>query len=55
MRNRGLILAGAWLSVPILQFLPLLAVALLGIADSIFNLRGKVAARRPPHPPIQRT
>jgi hypothetical protein len=55
LRNRTLVLAGAWISVPVLQFLPLLFVALLGIADSIFDLRGKVAARRPPHPPIQRT
>lgn len=49
---RTWILAGAWFSVLVLGW-PLLFVALLGIADSIFNLRGKVAAKTPPHPPIQ--
>jgi hypothetical protein len=33
---------------------PLLFVAILGVADSLFDLRGKVAARKPPFPPIQR-
>ncbi len=54
VRNRTLILAGTWIGVILLGW-PLLFVALFGIADSIFDLRGKVAARRPPHPPIQRT
>ncbi len=52
-RARTWILAGAWLSVMLLGW-PLLFVALLGVADSAFNLRGKQAARKPPFPPIQR-
>jgi hypothetical protein len=50
---RTWLLAGAWVSVILLGW-PLLFVALLGIADSIFDLRGKVAAKKPPFPPIQR-
>jgi hypothetical protein len=49
---RTWILAGAWLGV-ILFGWPLIFVALFGIADSIFNLRGKIAAKKPPFPPIQ--
>jgi hypothetical protein len=54
-RNAGArtwILAGAWIGVLLFGW-PLLLVALLGIADSIFDLRGKAAAKKPPHPPIQ--
>jgi hypothetical protein len=50
--TRTWILAGAWLSVLLFGW-PLLFVALLGIADSIFDLRGRQAAKKPPHPPIQ--
>ena len=49
---RTWLLAGAWFAVMLLGW-PLLFVALLGIADTIFDLRGKVAARKPPFPPIQ--
>lgn len=49
---RTWILAGTWIAV-ILFGWPLLIIALLGIADSIFDLRGKAAARKPPFPPIQ--
>lgn len=55
-RNAGArtwILAGAWISVMLLGW-PLLFVAILGIADSVFDLRGKQAAKQPPLPPIQR-
>jgi hypothetical protein len=49
---RTWLLAGAWAGVVLLGW-PLLFVALLGIADSIFDLRGKFPARKPPFPPIQ--
>lgn len=55
-RNAGArtwILAGAWVSVALLGW-PLLFVAILGIADSVFDLRGKQAAKKPPFPPISR-
>jgi hypothetical protein len=55
-RNAGArtwILAGAWISVIVLGW-PLLFVAILGIADSVFDLRGKQAAKKPPFPPISR-
>ena len=51
--SRTWILAGAWVGVVLFGW-PLLLIALFGIADSIFDLRGKVAARKPPFPPIQR-
>jgi hypothetical protein len=54
-RNAGArtwILAGAWIGVMLLGW-PLLFVAILGIADSVFNLRGKLAAKKPPFPPIK--
>ena len=54
VRNRTLILVGTWIGAILLGW-PILFVALLGVSDSIFNLRGRLAARRPPHPPIQRT
>jgi hypothetical protein len=54
VRNRTLILIGTWIGTILLGW-PILFVALLGIADSVFDLRGKVAARKPPFPPIQRT
>lgn len=50
---RTWILAGAWLSVMLLGW-PLLFVAILGIADSVFDLRGRQASRKPPSPPMQR-
>jgi hypothetical protein len=51
---RTWILAGAWASVILLGW-PLLFVAILGVADTVFNLRSKQAAKQPPFPPIQRT
>ncbi len=53
MASRYWVLAGAWFGVLLLGW-PLLFVALLGIADSAFNLRGRQAAKQPPSPPIQR-
>ncbi|MBK8008660.1 MAG: hypothetical protein IPK23_09655 [Rhizobiales bacterium] len=55
-RNTGArtwLLASAWASVILLGW-PLLFVAMFGVADSLFDLRGKVAARKPPFTPIQR-
>lgn len=50
---RTWILAGAWTSVLLLGW-PLLFAAILGIADTVFNLRGRMAARNTPIPPVQR-
>jgi hypothetical protein len=52
-RARTWILAGAWIGVILLGW-PLLFVAMLGLADSVFDLRGKQAARKPPFPPLSR-
>lgn len=49
---RTWILAGTWVAVVLFGW-PLLIVSLLGIADTIFDLRRKQAARKPPFPPIQ--
>jgi hypothetical protein len=53
VRARTWILSGAWTSVILLGW-PLLFVAILGVADSAFDLRGKQAAKQPPFPPISR-
>ena len=50
---RGWLLAASWIGVIVFGW-PLVFVAVLGIADSLFDLRGRVAARKPPFPPIQR-
>lgn len=50
---RTWILAGAWASVILLGW-PLLFVAIIGIADTFFNLRGRMSAQQPPFPPISR-
>lgn len=49
---RGWLLAASWIAVLIFGW-PLIFIAILGIAESIFDLRGRVAARKPPFPPIQ--
>jgi hypothetical protein len=49
--GRTLLLALAWASL--IVGWPLLFAAMLGIADQIFNLRGRFAAKRPPLPPHQ--
>ena len=46
------LLAVTWIGVLVFGW-PLIFIALLGIADSLFDLRGRVAARKPPFPPIQ--
>jgi hypothetical protein len=47
--GRGLVLAGAYATVGILGW-PVLVMMLLGLADTVIDLRGRVAARRaPPH------
>ena len=43
--NRGYILAGAYAAVGIFGW-PLLALTLLGLADGIFDIRGRVASKR---------
>ncbi len=53
VRARGWILAGVWIAVLLLGW-PLLIVAMLGLADTVFNLRSRSAARKPPFPPISR-
>jgi hypothetical protein len=50
INGRGLVLAGAYATVGILGW-PVLAVMLLGLADTIIDLRGRVAARRSPPSP----
>jgi hypothetical protein len=45
--SRAFILAGTYASVFMLGW-PVLALALLGLIDSIFHLRARVAARRGP-------
>lgn len=47
------VLLAAWLSVMIFGW-PLVFVALLGVADAFFDLRGRFAPRAPPSPPLQR-
>jgi hypothetical protein len=52
IRARTWILAGTWLSVLLLGW-PLLFIAILGIADSVLNLRSRTASQKPPFPPIR--
>jgi len=44
---RGLVLGVAYASVMVFGW-PILVLCLLGLADTIFDLRGRVARRRPP-------
>jgi hypothetical protein len=48
--GRALVLGGIYLAVFVLGW-PVLAVALLGLADTAFDIRGRVARRGPPAPP----
>lgn len=50
LRARGLILSFVYASVAVFGS-PILLVSLLGFADSIFDIRGRVARRRAPTPP----
>ena len=50
--NRVYILAGAYAAVGIFGW-PLLALTLLGLADGIFDIRGRVASKRGPPPQPQ--
>jgi hypothetical protein len=52
--NRGLALTGAYAAVAVFGW-PLLGVALLGITETAFNIRARVAQKRGPPPPSQRT
>ena len=55
-RNAGArtwILTGVWIAVLVLGW-PLLFIAMLGLADSVFNLRNRFGAQKPPFPPVQR-
>jgi hypothetical protein len=47
-------LAGLYISIIPLAGLPLLLASLLGFAESILNIRARVAASRPPPPPYSR-
>lgn len=55
MSGRGLMLTGAYLAVLILNWLPILAMAMLGIAETTFNIRARfatpAAGPRPPTTP----
>jgi hypothetical protein len=51
---RPLMLAGLYISIIPLAGLPLLLASLLGFAESILNIRARVAASRPPPPPYSR-
>ena len=48
--GRALVLGGIYLAVFVLGW-PVLAVALIGLADTGFDIRGRVARRGPPAPP----
>ena len=48
--GRGLVLAGAYATVGLLGW-PVLVMVLLGLADTVIDLRGRVAARRSPPSP----
>jgi hypothetical protein len=47
MKNRGLIIGASYVAILIFGW-PVLGLCLLGIADQILNLRGRVAQRRGP-------
>ena len=48
-RPRGLLLGTAYAAVIVFGW-PILLVAMLGLADAIFNFRGRVAGVRRPRP-----
>lgn len=50
---RGAILAAVWIAVLLFRW-PILAVAIIGLADGIVDLRGRVARRGPPNLPTHR-
>jgi hypothetical protein len=50
--SRGFVLGGAYLSVFVLGW-PVLGMALLGLAETVFNIRGRILHR--PGPPAART
>jgi len=50
MSGRGFVLAGVYAAVGVLGW-PMLVMTLLGLADSVIDLRGRVAARRGPPSP----
>ena len=52
--SRPLMLAVLYVSIVPLAGLPLLLASLLGLAESVLNIRARVAARRPPPPPYSR-
>ena len=54
IRSRILLLTGAY-AAAIVFFWPILAVAILGLAETAFNIRGQLASRRGPPPPTLRT
>src|SRR5262245_32892125 len=51
---RPFLLAALYISIIPLAGLPLLLASLLGLADSVFNIRARVDASRPPPPPYSR-
>src|SRR5215470_12993368 len=50
MLGRGFVLAGAYAAVGVLGW-PVLVMTLLGLADTLLDVRGRVATRRRPSPP----
>jgi hypothetical protein len=52
--NRGLALAGTYTAVVVFGW-PLFGIALLGLAETVFNIRARAAQKRGPPPPSQRT
>jgi hypothetical protein len=51
---RPLMLAALYISIVPLAGIPLLLASLLGLAESILNIRARIAASRPPPPPYSR-
>jgi hypothetical protein len=47
-------LAALYISIVPLAGIPLLLASLLGLAESILNIRARIAASRPPPPPYSR-
>jgi hypothetical protein len=46
--GRGLILTGSYVAVVVLQFMPVLLMTLAGLADTAFDIRGRLAKRNGP-------
>ena len=51
MNSRSFVLAGVYAAVAVFYW-PILIMTLLGLADTALDIRGRVARRRPPAPPI---